>query len=152
MEQLRTGPLPVHPRDLATGHPVEATRDWALFLDADGTLLHIVEAPSGAEVNGHLRGGMNLAAKKYIAAQWPEDPGILVLSRFARAAQELNGALIVNPYDTSGVAGALETALTMHKREHRERWETMCRRLCQFDVTAWREAYISALSAASRAA
>jgi trehalose 6-phosphate synthase len=99
-----------------------------------------------------LRDGMNLVAKEYVAAQSPEDPGVLVLSRFAGAAQELSGALIVNPYDTEGVADALETALIMPNSERRERWEMMYRRLRQFDVTAWREAYLSALAAASGAA
>jgi trehalose 6-phosphate synthase len=99
-----------------------------------------------------LRDGMNLVAKEYLAAQSPEDPGVLVLSRFAGAAQELSGALIVNPYDTEGVADALETALIMRKDERRERWEAMYRRLHQFDVSAWREAYLSALAAAPRTA
>jgi len=99
-----------------------------------------------------LRDGMNLVAKEYVAAQLPEDPGVLVLSRFAGAAQELSGALIVNPYDPEGVADALESALTMPKDERRERWESMYRRLRQYDVSAWREAYLSALSAVPRAA
>ncbi len=99
-----------------------------------------------------LRDGMNLVAKEYVAAQSPEDPGALVLSRFAGAAQELSGALIVNPHDTEGVADALETALKMRKEERLERWESMYQRLRQFDVSAWREAYLSALAAVPRAA
>jgi len=54
-----------------------------------------------------LRDGMNLVAKEYVAAQDPDDPGVLVLSQFAGAAQELNGALIVNPLDIDGMTDAL---------------------------------------------
>ena len=98
-----------------------------------------------------LRDGMNLVAKEFVAAQSPDDPGVLVLSRFAGAARELNGALIVNPYDVDGMAEALETALTMPILERRERWEIMFRRLSQFDVTAWRESYLDALAATAGA-
>jgi len=99
-----------------------------------------------------LRDGMNLVAKEYVAAQSQEDPGVLVLSRFAGAAREMNGALIVNPHDTEGVADALETALTMPLGERRERWEGMMRRLRQYDVTAWRTSYLDALAAIQPAA
>ena len=58
-----------------------------------------------------LRDGMNLVAKEYVACQDPEDPGVLVLSRFAGAAEELGDALIVNPYDIEWVADALQRAL-----------------------------------------
>ena len=92
-----------------------------------------------------LRDGMNLVAKEYVAAQHPEDPGVLVLSRFAGAAQELSGALLVNPYDIEGVSDALATALAMPLEERRERWEVMMRRLKQFDIVTWRESYLQAL-------
>jgi trehalose 6-phosphate phosphatase len=55
MRQVETDPLPIVPRDPATGCVVEVARDWALFLDVDGTLLHIAETPAGVEVNDHLR-------------------------------------------------------------------------------------------------
>ena len=55
-----------------------------------------------------LRDGMNLVAKEYVAAQDPDDPGVLVLSQFAGAARELDAALLVNPYDEAGIAAALD--------------------------------------------
>src|SRR6476661_3075587 len=55
-----------------------------------------------------LRDGMNLVAKEFIAAQDPADPGVLVLSRFAGAAEQLKEALLVNPYDSQGTAQAIE--------------------------------------------
>ena len=80
-----------------------------------------------------LRDGMNLVAKEYLAAQDPEDPGVLVLSQFAGAAKELDGALLVNPHETDAVAAALKRALEMPLEERRERhapmmnicWNTM---------------------------
>ena len=68
-----------------------------------------------------LRDGMNLVAKEYIAAQNPDDPGVLILSRFAGAARECSAALLVNPYDSEGVAIAIDRALAMplDERVHR---------------------------------
>lgn len=72
-----------------------------------------------------LRNGINLIAKEYVAAQNPDDPGVLVLSRFAGAAPQLDGALIMNPYDTKEVAEDLQAALEMPLEERRERWSGM---------------------------
>ncbi|WP_395714024.1 trehalose-6-phosphate synthase [Reyranella sp.] len=68
-----------------------------------------------------LRDGMNLVAKEFIAAQPEEDPGVLVLSRFAGAAHELTEALIVNPFDGDAIADAMHVALTMSLDERRAR-------------------------------
>ena len=72
-----------------------------------------------------LRDGMNLVAKEYVAAQDEADPGVLILSRFAGAADELTDALIVNPYDGDAIADAMHTALTMGPIERQERWRSM---------------------------
>ena len=95
-----------------------------------------------------LRDGMNLVAKEFVAAQDPDDPGVLVLSSFAGAARELDGALLVNPYDLDGVADAIATAAEMPMDERRERWTSMMTRLRTHDITAWRRTYIEALKAA----
>jgi len=92
-----------------------------------------------------LRDGMNLVAKEYVAAQDPEDPGVLVLSRFAGAAEELPQALQVNPYDPDEQAEALQHALTMPKRERMRRWETSMDTLTHNDVNAWRDAFMKRL-------
>jgi trehalose 6-phosphate synthase len=84
-----------------------------------------------------MRDGMNLVAKEFVAAQDPEDPGVLVLSRFAGAAQQLTGALIVNPYDRAGMARALETALRMPLDERRRRWRHMMSTIAAGDVSWW---------------
>jgi trehalose 6-phosphate synthase len=99
-----------------------------------------------------LRDGMNLVAKEYVASQNPEDPGVLVLSRFAGAAQELDGALIVNPFDVVGVGDALQTALRMRRVERRERWAAMFKRLTQHNVHTWHEDFLHNLETPSSVA
>jgi trehalose 6-phosphate synthase len=96
-----------------------------------------------------LRDGMNLVAKEYVAAQNPEDPGVLVLSRFAGAAQELTAALLVNPYDTEDVARCLHQALYMPQGERLERWETLMRVLRKADLQSWYDSFFAALRTAS---
>jgi trehalose 6-phosphate synthase len=93
-----------------------------------------------------LRDGMNLVAKEYVASQDPKNPGVLVLSRFAGAAQELTEALLVNPADTVEVADALERALAMPQRERIARWRSMMDVLQRHDLTAWRNAFLHALT------
>ena len=95
-----------------------------------------------------LRDGMNLVAKEYVAAQNPEDPGVLVLSRFAGAARELEGALTVNPYDADGVADALAIALKMTIEERLERWNAMMDVMRANNVTVWRDNFIETLRGA----
>jgi trehalose 6-phosphate synthase len=95
-----------------------------------------------------LRDGMNLVAKEYVASQDPENPGVLVLSRFAGAASELREALQVNPYDIDGVAEAIAAARAMPLGERRERWQAMMTTLERHDITAWRRSYLGALAAA----
>jgi len=92
-----------------------------------------------------LRDGMNLVAKEYVAAQDPKNPGVLVLSTFAGAARELDGALLVNPYDMDGVADAIAAAMEMPLEERRDRWDTMMAVLRENDITAWRRKYLAAL-------
>jgi len=92
-----------------------------------------------------FRDGMNLVAKEYIAAQDADDPGVLVLSRFAGAAEELDQALIVNPYDVDEMTAALQHALTMRKYERRDRHRALMKRIMQNDVNAWRESFLAAL-------
>jgi trehalose 6-phosphate synthase len=93
-----------------------------------------------------LRDGMNLVAKEYVASQDPEDPGVLVLSKFAGAAEELIEAITVNPYDTDEMAEALHTALTMPVEERRERYQALIMRVRKNDVTSWRESFLDALN------
>ncbi|MEZ5815890.1 MAG: alpha,alpha-trehalose-phosphate synthase (UDP-forming) [Hyphomicrobiaceae bacterium] len=92
-----------------------------------------------------LRDGMNLVAKEYIASQDADNPGVLVLSKFAGAAEDLEEAVIVNPYDTDEMAVSLHRALTMPIEERRERYEALIERVRTRDVKNWRETYLAAL-------
>jgi trehalose 6-phosphate synthase len=99
-----------------------------------------------------LRDGMNLVAKEYVAAQDPDDPGVLVLSRFAGAANECKEALQVNPYDTESVASAINRALLMPLEERRERHAAMYETLSRNDIAHWAEQFLSVLARPPRAA
>jgi trehalose 6-phosphate synthase len=93
-----------------------------------------------------LRDGMNLVAKEYVASQSPDDPGVLILSRFAGAAQELDAALIVNPYDTDMTATVMARALAMPLEERRERWTAMMARIEDNSVGHWCANFVEALA------
>jgi trehalose 6-phosphate synthase len=97
-----------------------------------------------------VRDGMNLVAKEFVAAQDPADPGVLVLSTLAGAARELTTALLVNPYDATGMAEALQTALWMPLAQRQERFEAMMHVVRTNDIHAWNQHFIEALITAPR--
>lgn len=92
-----------------------------------------------------LRDGMNLVAKEFVAAQNPEDPGVLILSRFAGAAQQLDAALLVNPHDADAMAEAMTTALTMKLTERQARWNAMWETLETRTPLSWGRMFLAAL-------
>jgi trehalose 6-phosphate synthase len=96
-----------------------------------------------------LRDGMNLVAKEYVAAQDPEDPGVLILSRFAGAASQLTDAVLVNPYSAEEVSDAIATALDMDRDERKRRWSAMMESIRREDVIWWRQTFVDALFAAT---
>ncbi|TDJ47798.1 MAG: trehalose-6-phosphate synthase [Gammaproteobacteria bacterium] len=95
-----------------------------------------------------VRDGMNLVAKEFVASQDPKDPGVLVLSNLAGAAQELTDAVLVNPYDIDGVADGIHRALRMPLGERKERYDSMIAVLRKNDITAWRTRFVDTLIAA----
>ncbi|PCG13593.1 alpha,alpha-trehalose-phosphate synthase (UDP-forming) [Sphingomonas adhaesiva] len=92
-----------------------------------------------------LRDGMNLVAKEYVAAQDPADPGVLVLSRFAGAAEQMGDALLVNPYSAEEMADAICQALRMPRDERVRRWERLMAGVQERDVTWWADRFLAAL-------
>jgi trehalose 6-phosphate synthase len=92
-----------------------------------------------------LHDGMNLVAKEYVAAQNPSDPGVLVLSKFAGAANELDAALLVNPHDIDGMARMIATALSMPLPERRMRYEAMMEKLRSRSIQQWFADFVDAL-------
>jgi trehalose 6-phosphate synthase len=93
-----------------------------------------------------LRDGMNLVAKEFVAMQDEADPGVLVLSRFAGAAEQLREALLVNPYDIPATAQAIQRALRMSLPERRERQAALLARIREHDVHEWSRTFLETLS------
>ena len=94
-----------------------------------------------------LRDGMNLVAKEFVAAQSDDDPGVLVLSQFAGAAQELSEALIVNPFDPDAIADAMNMALIMPLQERRERHLALKEKVMRTTADVYCRRFIDALEA-----
>ena len=95
-----------------------------------------------------LHDGMNLVAKEFVAAQDSEDPGVLILSRFAGAADELTSALLVNPYDPDEIADALHQALVMPADERRARHAALRARVFTATAAAFSNGFLAALGGA----
>ena len=91
-----------------------------------------------------LRDGMNLVAKEFVATRFDES-GTLILSEFAGAADDLEGALIVNPYDLNGVAAAMHQALTQSATERRRRMRNMRAQVLERNVFTWASEFLAAL-------
>jgi trehalose 6-phosphate synthase/phosphatase len=90
-----------------------------------------------------LRDGMNVVAKEFVACQ-VADPGVLLLSRLAGAAETMREAILVNPYNLDGTAEAIHRALSMNETERRSRLAALRRRELRFDVYAWLESFLRA--------
>ena len=93
-----------------------------------------------------LRDGMNLVAKEFVAAQDPADPGVLILSQFAGAAEQMGDALLVNPYSRDEISDRIHDALNMPLAERRSRWEKLADGVRRQDVHWWRKSFLDALT------
>lgn len=94
-----------------------------------------------------LRDGMNLVAKEYIAAQDPDDPGVLILSRFAGAAMQMPEAVLVNPHSPDELSHAIKLALDMPRDERKRRWDALIKTVRDDNVQRWTENFTSDLAA-----
>jgi trehalose 6-phosphate synthase len=112
------------------------------------TLMGLLRAAKVALVTP-VRDGMNLVAKEFVAAQEPRDPGVLILSPMAGAAEELRAALLVNPYDKRGMAQALQTALNMPLEERRRRYEELFAAVRRHDIHNWYGRFVHDLTGES---
>lgn len=123
--------------------------DWApLRVMARGVGRNVVAGYMRAAAVGlvtPLRDGMNLVAKEYVAAQDPSDPGVLVLSRFAGAARQLDAAILVNPHDSDDMADAMDRALRMDLEERRARQAALWKAIAQTSPVGWGRAFLAAL-------
>ena len=109
-------------------------------------LAHLYRAAAVGYVTP-LRDGMNLVAKEYVAAQDPDDPGVLLLSRFAGAAAELGDALLTNPWHVDGMADDLDHALRMGLEERRERHRRLSQVVGATTAVTWAADFLAALEA-----
>jgi trehalose 6-phosphate synthase len=94
-----------------------------------------------------LRDGMNLVCKEFVMAQDEEDPGVLILSEFAGAAEQMKAALLVNPHDTRKLAEVIHHGLTMPLEERKERWQQLRKVVMEQDVSWWRQNFLKDLDA-----
>ncbi len=144
-------------QDLRNAVEQEAGGINSAFSEPDWTPLRLIaRAGARATMAGYmrearvglvtpLRDGMNLVAKEFIAAQDPQDPGVLVLSRFAGAARQLQSAILVNPHDTDEVADAIDSALTMSLSERKERWRSSWAVIEDASALGWGRSFLAAL-------
>ena len=95
-----------------------------------------------------LRDGMNLVAKEFVAAR-NDESGVLVLSEFAGAVDEMAESLVVNPYDVVGSAAAMDRGLRMDKEEKKARMRAMRAIVFKHNVHAWARDFLEALSTPS---
>ena len=137
-------------RQLAAGlRDRHGTTDWDPLQLVESTLTHddalaLLRRARVACVTP-LRDGMNLVAKEFVAVQEPDDPGVLVLSKYAGAACELTASLRVDPADPRAIAAALTHALTMPRGERRARHAAMLAALRRQDLAAWHGGFLAAL-------
>jgi trehalose 6-phosphate synthase len=128
-----------------------ADYDWVPLRYVNKAYNHIALAglyrSASAALVTPLRDGMNLVAKEYVAAQNPEDPGVLILSRFAGAALQLKSAIIINPYDEASMVDGLHRALSMELPERRQRWESLMAKVATGNIDVWRQDFLRALRA-----
>jgi trehalose-6-phosphate synthase len=94
-----------------------------------------------------LRDGMNLVAKEYVAAQNPEEPGVLMLSQFAGAAVEMQDAVLTNPYHIDGMARDLDRSLRMQHDERKARHAKLLATVQRSNAATWAESFLDALAA-----
>ena len=92
-----------------------------------------------------LKDGMNLVAKEYIAAQNPDNPGVLLLSRYAGAAEQMQAAVIIDPHQPRSMAEGLNIALTMSLDERRSRHQSLLQGLQQDNLQAWQQSFLDDL-------
>ena len=126
------------------------TPDWTPIVlvqhNVDSELLAAVYRAADLCLVSSLQDGMNLVAKEFIGCQ-VDGRGVLVLSRFTGAAQEIDGALLINPFNLDGFAACVRTALEMGREERRRRMHRMRVQLRQATIFDWLDGILSRAAA-----
>lgn len=131
-----------------------AFSDWQPFVCsyeavAHDALMRLYRAADICWVNS-IKDGMNLVAKEYIAAQDPLDPGVLILSKHAGAADQMQAALLVDPHDEQSMTKALKKAIRMSKSERLARYQYLKLGLNEFNIVHWRDEFLMDLRRPNR--
>jgi alpha,alpha-trehalose-phosphate synthase [UDP-forming]/trehalose-phosphatase len=125
--------------------------DWTpvryLYRSYDQSTLARLYAIAAVGLVTPLRDGMNLVAKEFVASQDETDPGVLVLSRFCGAAEQMTLALLTNPYHVDGVAADLDAALRMPLEERITRHAALRMGVWQDTASVWAKTFLAALQA-----
>ena len=122
------------------------TSEWTPIVlineNVDADLLAAVYRAADLCMVSSLQDGMNLVAKEFVAAQ-TDERGVLLLSRFTGAAEEIEGAVLINPFNIDGFVSAIRTALDMPAEERRRRMRRMRRRLQNNTIFDWLDAILA---------
>jgi trehalose 6-phosphate synthase len=113
--------------------------------NVDADLLAAVYRAGDLCIVSSLQDGMNLVAKEFVACQLDER-GVLILSRFAGSAEEIDGAILINPFNVDGFVEAIRTAIDMSSDERRRRMHRMRRRLYNATIFDWMDSIIERAS------
>lgn len=128
---------------------VFATKDWQPIIYSETVLSHdklmVLFVDSEICWVNSLKDGMNLVAKEYVAAQNPADPGVLLLSKYAGASEQMTAAVIIDPYDEQNLVDSLLIALTMSHAARQTRYQSLISGLKAHDLTAWQIAFLQDL-------
>jgi trehalose 6-phosphate synthase len=120
--------------------------DWTPIVlineNVDSDLLAAVYRAADLCIVSSLQDGMNLVAKEFVACQLDEH-GVLILSRFTGSAEEIDGALLINPFNVDGFVAAIRTALEMSPEERRRRMRRMRRQLHQSTIFDWLDSILA---------
>jgi trehalose 6-phosphate synthase len=122
------------------------TPDWTPIVlineNVDTDLLAAVYRAADLCIVSSLQDGMNLVAKEFVACQ-PEEQGVLLLSRFTGSAEEIEGAVLINPFNVDGFVAAIRTALEMSVDERRRRMRRMRNHLRSNTIFDWLESILA---------
>ena len=147
--RAQTIDLADHPINLDECHKDHDVKDWQAVTYSENVLGHdaLMSAFWHSDVGwvNSLKDGMNLVAKEYVAAQNPDNPGVLLLSRYAGAAEQMQEAIIIDPLDPKDITQGLKTALTMPLAERKSRYHSLFKGLQQHDLQAWQQDFLKDL-------
>lgn len=148
IDAVKTNALEANSLDLAA-LITDNTDNWRAINYSESVLSHekLMKAFHQSDVGwvNSFKDGMNLVAKEYIAAQNPDNPGVLLLSRYAGAAEQMQAAVIIDPHQPESIIQGLKMALTMPLAQRKSRYQTLLKGLQQDNLYAWQQDFLDDL-------